>query len=152
MIGTWGVDIEESNNFILLYIIIFAMTYAVTNVSYKNIGNLHVCLTQPIVKSLIGENNFTFRLSLWFMNWLLQQFSFVSWKTRREMMDLKKNHISWAKNYENLRTKACIAIFRAVTKSILNISSHSWYYKINIFQFIDIYGPVLLVGTSYIKR
>ena len=74
MIGTWGVDIEESNNFILLYIIIFAMTYAVTNVSYKNIGNLHVCLTQPIVKSLIGENNFTFRLSLWFMNWLLQQF------------------------------------------------------------------------------
>ena len=144
MIGTWGVDIEESNNFILLYIIIFAMTYAVTNVSYKNIGNLHVCLTQPIVKSLIGENNFTFRLSLWFMNWLLQQFSFVSWKTRREMMDLKKNHISWAKNYENLRTKAFVAIFRAVT-TILTISSHSWYYKINIFQFIDIYGPVVSV-------
>ena len=34
MIGTWGVDIEESNNFILIYIVIFAMTYAVTNVSY----------------------------------------------------------------------------------------------------------------------
>ena len=38
MIGTWGVDIEESNNFILIYIVIFAMTYAVTNVSYPTVS------------------------------------------------------------------------------------------------------------------
>ena len=40
MIGTWGVDIEESNNFILIYIVIFMMTYAVANVSYEAISKI----------------------------------------------------------------------------------------------------------------
>ena len=73
MIGTWGVDIEESNNFILIYIVIFAMTYAVTNVSYpyEIIGEItgHDQSRDFII--FFASLHFVYyRHSSWFMNWL----------------------------------------------------------------------------------
>ena len=32
MMNVWGVDIEESQNFIIIYVIIFFITYAITKV------------------------------------------------------------------------------------------------------------------------
>lgn len=50
MIGTWGVDIEESNNFILIYIVIFMMTYAVTNAFFMvyelAVGTILICFLE----------------------------------------------------------------------------------------------------------
>ena len=68
MLGTWGVDIEESNNFILIYIVIFMMTYAVANVSYEDISKI---TSENWSHDFIRELSFySFRHSSWFMNWL----------------------------------------------------------------------------------
>lgn len=50
MLGTWGVDIEESNNFILIYIVIFMMTYAVANAFFMvyelAVGTILICFLE----------------------------------------------------------------------------------------------------------
>ena len=79
MVSTWGVDIEESNNFVMIYIVIFAMTYAVTNVSCQTFGKIRIYL--KILYKLYYTISWSpgpglyllFRPSSWSMNWLFQQ-------------------------------------------------------------------------------
>ena len=89
MLGTWGVDIEESNNFILIYIVIFMMTYAVGNVSYEAISKItsdnrsksgarlpygHRLYTSPCGIREILTNEYHLKVWLWYCRRTQQYF------------------------------------------------------------------------------